>query len=132
LFVVKHEQIISDAILTLNLACAVSAKLLFCFNRYLVDAVDNSSLLPHVLLKAVIDNVTALKDHDQALCPLVLLNEANFYTINGPEIMSKFYGESEARMRKMFEDAEKNAPSILFIDEIGAIAPKRGEVTARA
>jgi transitional endoplasmic reticulum ATPase len=43
--------------------------------------------------------------------------------------MSKFYGESEARMRKMFEDAEKNAPSILFIDEIDAIAPKRSEVT---
>ncbi|UCH56653.1 MAG: CDC48 family AAA ATPase, partial [Candidatus Bathyarchaeota archaeon] len=56
-------------------------------------------------------------------------SEANFYAINGPEIMSKFYGESEARMRKMFEDAEKNAPSILFIDEIDAIAPKRGEVT---
>ncbi len=56
-------------------------------------------------------------------------SDANFYAINGPEIMSKFYGESEARMRKMFEDAEKNAPSILFIDEIDAIAPKRGEVT---
>ena len=56
-------------------------------------------------------------------------SDANFYAINGPEIMSKFYGESEARMRKMFEDAEKNAPSILFVDEIDAIAPKRGEVT---
>ena len=56
-------------------------------------------------------------------------SEANFYAINGPEIMSKFYGESEARMRKMFEDAEKNAPGILFIDEIDAIAPKRSEVT---
>ncbi|MCW3992585.1 MAG: CDC48 family AAA ATPase [Candidatus Bathyarchaeota archaeon] len=56
-------------------------------------------------------------------------SDANFYAINGPEIMSKFYGESEARMRKMFEDAEKNAPGILFIDEIDAIAPKRGEVT---
>jgi transitional endoplasmic reticulum ATPase len=56
-------------------------------------------------------------------------SDANFYAINGPEIMSKFYGESEARMRKMFENAEKNAPGILFIDEIDAIAPKRGEVT---
>ena len=56
-------------------------------------------------------------------------SDANFYSINGPEIMSKFYGESEARMRKMFEDAEKNSPSILFIDEIDAIAPKRGDVT---
>ncbi len=56
-------------------------------------------------------------------------SDANFYAINGPEIMSKFYGESEGRLRKMFEDAEKNAPSILFIDEIDSIAPKRGEVT---
>ncbi|MEM2127225.1 MAG: CDC48 family AAA ATPase [Candidatus Bathyarchaeia archaeon] len=56
-------------------------------------------------------------------------SEANFYAVNGPEIMSKFYGESEARMRKIFEDAEKNAPSIVFIDEIDAIAPKRSEVT---
>ena len=53
---------------------------------------------------------------------------ANFYTINGPEIMSKFYGQSEENLRKVFEDAEKNAPSIIFIDEIDAIAPKRSEV----
>ncbi len=54
---------------------------------------------------------------------------ANFYAINGPEIMSKFYGESEARLRQIFEEAQKNAPSIIFIDEIDAIAPKREEVT---
>ncbi|MEM2878439.1 MAG: CDC48 family AAA ATPase [Candidatus Hadarchaeales archaeon] len=54
---------------------------------------------------------------------------ANFFAINGPEIMSKFYGESEARLREIFEQAEKSAPSILFIDEIDAIAPKREEVT---
>jgi len=53
---------------------------------------------------------------------------ANFYTINGPEIMSKFYGQSEENLRKIFEEAEKNAPSIIFIDEIDAIAPKRSEV----
>ncbi len=53
---------------------------------------------------------------------------ASFYTINGPEIMSKFYGQSEENLRKIFEEAEKNAPSIIFIDEIDAIAPKRGEV----
>jgi len=53
---------------------------------------------------------------------------ANFYTINGPEIMSKFYGQSEENLRKIFEDADKNAPSIIFIDEIDAIAPKRSEV----
>lgn len=52
---------------------------------------------------------------------------AHFITINGPEIMSKFYGESEKNLRAKFEEAEKNAPSIVFIDEIDAIAPKRGE-----
>jgi len=52
---------------------------------------------------------------------------SNFFLINGPEIMSKFYGQSEANVRKKFEEAEKNAPSIIFIDEIDAIAPKREE-----
>ncbi len=52
---------------------------------------------------------------------------AKFYTINGPEIMSKYYGESEARIREIFEEARKNAPAIIYIDEIDAIAPKRGE-----
>ncbi|MDH5441629.1 MAG: CDC48 family AAA ATPase, partial [Candidatus Bathyarchaeota archaeon] len=56
-------------------------------------------------------------------------SEANFYSINGPEIMSKFYGESEARLREMFQQAQKNAPSIIFIDELDAIAPKREDVT---
>ncbi len=55
--------------------------------------------------------------------------EANFYSISGPEIMSKFYGESEERLREIFREAEENAPSIIFIDEIDAIAPKREEVT---
>ncbi|MEM1948317.1 MAG: CDC48 family AAA ATPase [Candidatus Caldarchaeum sp.] len=54
---------------------------------------------------------------------------AHFVSINGPEIMSKFYGESEARLREVFQEAEQNAPSIVFIDELDAIAPKRGEVT---
>jgi len=53
---------------------------------------------------------------------------AYFITINGPEIMSKFYGESEARLREVFKEAEQNAPAIIFIDEIDAIAPPRGEV----
>jgi len=56
-------------------------------------------------------------------------SEANFFPINGPEIMSKFYGESEARLREIFQQAQKNAPSIIFIDELDAIAPKREEVT---
>ncbi len=55
--------------------------------------------------------------------------DANFIPISGPEIMSKYYGESEKRIREIFEEAEKSAPSIIFIDEIDSIAPKRGEVT---
>ncbi len=54
---------------------------------------------------------------------------SNFYTIGGPEIMSKYYGESEEKLRSIFEQAEKNAPSIIFIDEIDSIAPKRDEVS---
>jgi len=54
---------------------------------------------------------------------------ANFKVINGPEIMSKFYGESEQKLRETFDDAEKNAPTIIFIDELDSIAPKRAEVT---
>lgn len=56
-------------------------------------------------------------------------SEAHFIPINGPEIMSKFYGESEKRLRGIFDEAEKNAPSIIFVDELDAIAPKREEVT---
>ncbi len=54
---------------------------------------------------------------------------ANFHSILGPEIMSKFYGQSEENLRKTFEEAQKDAPSIVFIDEIDSIAPKREEVT---
>src|SRR5947209_10461719 len=54
---------------------------------------------------------------------------ANFYSIGGPEIMCKFYGESEERLREIFKEAQENAPSIIFIDEIDSIAPKREEVT---
>ncbi|MHC1636107.1 MAG: CDC48 family AAA ATPase [Candidatus Methanospirareceae archaeon] len=54
---------------------------------------------------------------------------ANFYSISGPEIMSKFYGESERQLREIFEEAQKNAPSIIFIDELDSIAPKRSETT---
>jgi len=62
-------------------------------------------------------------------------SEAHFILLNGPEIMSKFYGESEKKVREIFEEASKNSPSIIFIDEIDAIAPKRedsqGEVERR-
>ena len=54
---------------------------------------------------------------------------SNFFTIGGPEIMSKYHGESEERLRNVFQEAERNAPSIIFIDEIDSIAPKREEVS---
>lgn len=61
--------------------------------------------------------------------------DAGFYSVNGPEIIHKFYGESEAHLRKIFEEATKHGPSIIFIDEIDAIAPRResavGEVEKR-
>jgi len=65
----------------------------------------------------------------KTLLAKAVANETNSYfiNINGPEIMSKWYGQSESNLRKKFEDAEKNAPSIIFIDEIDAIAPKREE-----
>ena len=91
---------------------------------------------PEIFQRLGIDPPKGVLLHGPPGCGKTLLaravaneSEANFYAINGPEIMSKFYGESEARMRKMFEDAEKNSPSILFVDEIDAIAPKRSEVT---
>jgi len=55
--------------------------------------------------------------------------DANFVSISGPEIMSKYYGESEKQLREIFDEAEKTAPTIIFIDEIDSIAPKREEVT---
>ncbi|WP_456321568.1 CDC48 family AAA ATPase [Palaeococcus sp. (in: euryarchaeotes)] len=67
----------------------------------------------------------------KTLLAKAVANEANahFIAINGPEIMSKFYGESEERLREIFKEAQENSPSIIFIDEIDAIAPKREEVT---
>ena len=54
-------------------------------------------------------------------------SEANFFSINGPEIMNKYYGETEAKLRDIFKEAKDNSPSVIFIDEIDAIAPKREE-----
>lgn len=67
----------------------------------------------------------------KTLLAKAVANETNstFYTIGGPEIMSKYYGESEEKLRSIFEQAEKNAPSIIFIDEVDSIAPKRDEVS---
>ncbi len=56
-------------------------------------------------------------------------SNANFQVINGPEIMHKFYGESEARLREIFDIATRNQPSIIFLDELDAIAPKRDKVS---
>ena len=67
----------------------------------------------------------------KTLLAKAVANETNasFYTIGGPEIMSKYYGESEERLRNVFQEAQKNAPSIIFIDELDSIAPKREEVS---
>ena len=59
-------------------------------------------------------------------------SDANFFHIAGPEIMGSAYGESEKRLREIFEQAAQSAPSIIFIDEIDSIAPKRGQVTGEA
>jgi len=59
-------------------------------------------------------------------------SDANFYLINGPEIMGSAYGESEKKLRDIFDEANKNAPSIVFIDEVDSIAPKRGQVSGEA
>jgi len=67
----------------------------------------------------------------KTLLARAIANETNAYfiSISGPEVMSKYYGESEERLRRLFDEAKKHAPAIIFIDEIDAIAPKRGEVT---
>jgi transitional endoplasmic reticulum ATPase len=90
---------------------------------------------PEVFERLGIDAPKGVLLHGPPGCGKTLLakavaNEAgaNFISIAGPEIMSKWYGQSEENLRKIFDDAEKNAPSIIFIDEIDAIAPKREEV----
>ncbi len=67
----------------------------------------------------------------KTLLAKAVANESNahFISISGPEIMSKFYGESEARVREIFKEAREKSPTIVFIDEIDSIAPKREEVT---
>ncbi|RJS86033.1 AAA family ATPase [Candidatus Bathyarchaeota archaeon] len=91
---------------------------------------------PEIFQRLGIDPPKGVLLHGPPGCGKTLLaravaneSEANFFSINGPEIMSKYYGESEARLREIFQQAEKNAPSIIFIDELDAIAPKREEVT---
>ncbi len=91
---------------------------------------------PQLFEKLAIDPPKGVLLHGPPGCGKTLIaravaneSEAHFIVINGPEIMSKFYGESEQRLRSIFKDAEDNSPSIVFIDELDAIAPKREDVT---
>jgi len=91
---------------------------------------------PELFRKLGIDPPKGVLLHGPPGCGKTLLakavaneSDAYFIAINGPEIMSKFYGESEQRLREIFEDAKEHAPAIIFIDELDAIAPKREEVT---
>lgn len=91
---------------------------------------------PQIFEKLGIDPPKGLLLHGppgtgKTLIARAVANETNasFYTVSGPEIIHKFYGESEAKLRNLFEEARKNAPSIIFLDEIDAIAPKREQVT---
>jgi transitional endoplasmic reticulum ATPase len=97
---------------------------------------------PEVFEKLGIDAPKGVLLHGSPGCGKTLIaraiaheTDANFFTISGPEIVHKFYGESEAHLRKIFEEATKKAPSIIFLDEIDAIAPRRektvGEVEKR-
>ncbi len=90
---------------------------------------------PEVFQKLGIDPPKGILLYGPPGCGKTLLakavaNEVNatFFSISGPEIMGKYYGESEERLRQVFKEAQENAPSIIFIDEIDAIAPKRAEV----
>jgi len=91
---------------------------------------------PELFLKLGIDPPKGVLLHGPPGCGKTLIAKAvanesasNFVTINGPEIMSKFYGESEQRLRQIFKDASTKAPTIVFIDELDAIASKRADVT---
>lgn len=91
---------------------------------------------PQIFEKLGIDPPKGLLLHGppgtgKTLIARAVANETNasFYSVSGPEIIHKFYGESEAKLRNIFEEARKKAPSIIFLDEIDAIAPKRDQVT---
>jgi transitional endoplasmic reticulum ATPase len=100
------------------------------------EMVELPSKFPELFQTLGIDPPKGILLHGPPGCGKTLLakavaneSDANFIPLNGPEIMSKFYGQSEQRLREIFKDAEKQAPSIIFIDEIDSIAPKREEVT---
>ncbi len=90
---------------------------------------------PQVFARLGIDPPKGVLLHGPPGCGKTLIakviaseTDASFFQLSGPEIMQKFYGESEANLRRVFEEAKKNAPSILFLDELDAIAPKREEL----
>ncbi|HUY01300.1 MAG TPA: CDC48 family AAA ATPase [Candidatus Deferrimicrobium sp.] len=100
------------------------------------EMVELPSKFPELFQTLGIDPPKGILLHGPPGCGKTLLakavaneSDANFIPLNGPEIMSKFYGQSEQKLRDIFKDAEKKAPSIIFIDEIDSIAPKREEVT---
>ena len=103
--------------------------------RKLREIVEIPLRHPEIFTKLGIDPPKGILLYGPPGCGKTLLargiaaeSEAFFYSISGPEIMSKYYGETESKLREIFREAKNNAPSIIFLDEIDAIAPKREEV----
>jgi transitional endoplasmic reticulum ATPase len=103
--------------------------------RRLREIVELPLKHPEVFQRLGVDPPNGILLHGPPGCGKTLLaralateSEANFYTINGPEVMNKYYGETEAKLREIFKEAKEKAPGIIFIDEIDALAPKREEV----
>ena len=103
--------------------------------RRLREIVELPLRHPEIFQRLGIEAPSGIMMHGPPGCGKTLLAkalanecEANFFSVNGPEIMNKYYGETEAKLREIFKEARENAPSIIFIDEIDAIAPKREEV----
>lgn len=85
---------------------------------------------PSIFFSVVMQNWDWSPDFSKMLLCCCLKVQSDVF-ISGPEIMSKLAGESESNLRKAFEEAEKNAPAIIFIDELDAIAPKREKVSVK-
>ena len=99
------------------------------------EIVDLPLRHPEVFQRLGVEPASGILLHGPPGCGKTLIaralaneSEANFFPVNGPEIMNKYYGETEAKLRDIFKEARDNSPSIIFIDEIDAIAPRREEV----